>query len=261
MCIRDSGEGARVVGVAVLALEPHEAADRQPVERVDGLAAVTHDLCSRREADPEFVDADAEEARQHEVAELVDDDERAEDEDEEEDRDRPLDDRHVSSYAGRSPAVPGALNVARTSRSSATRSSYPGACPAPIPMRATASSRRRGIPGKSSVPARNRATATSSAAISAAVARDPSSPASRAIRSAGKRDSSGARNSSRPAATRSGATAGDGRRNGYVIAYWVGSRMSGVPSWALSEPSTKRTAEWTTDWGWMTTSIAGYATP
>ena len=35
--------------------------------------------------------------------------------------------------------------------------------------------------------------------------------------------------------------------------------MSGVPSWALSEPSTNRTAEWTTLCGWMTTSIASYA--
>ena len=35
-----------------------------------------------------------------------------------------------------------------------------------------------------------------------------------------------------------------------------GVRMSGVPSWALREPSTKRTAEWTTLCGWITTSIA-----
>ena len=34
--------------------------------------------------------------------------------------------------------------------------------------------------------------------------------------------------------------------------------MSGVPSWALSEPSTNRTAEWTTLCGWTTTSIASY---
>ena len=27
--------------------------------------------------------------------------------------------------------------------------------------------------------------------------------------------------------------------------------MSGVPSWALSDPSTKATAEWTTLWGWI----------
>ena len=48
-----------------------------------------------------------------------------------------------------------------------------------------------GMPAKSSVPARKRATATSSAAMSAAEARGPSRPASRAIRSAGKRVSSG----------------------------------------------------------------------
>ena len=53
------------------------------------------------------------------------------------------------------------------------------------------------MPGKSRVPSRNRATATSSAAISAADARLPVRPASRAMRSAGKRVSSGARKSSR----------------------------------------------------------------
>ncbi len=111
------------------------------------------------------------------------------------------------------------------------------------------------MPPKESVPPRKRATATSSAAMRAAVARDPTRPASRAIRRAGKRASSGARKSSCPAATRSGAGAGDARRRGYVIAYWIGSRMSGVPSCALSEPSTKATAECTTDWGWTTTSI------
>ena len=36
--------------------------------------------------------------------------------------------------------------------------------------------------------------------------------------------------------------------------------MSGVPSWALREPSRNRTAEWTTLCGWMTTSMASYAT-
>ena len=36
--------------------------------------------------------------------------------------------------------------------------------------------------------------------------------------------------------------------------------MSGVPNWAFREPSTKRTAEWTTLCGWMTTSIASSPT-
>ena len=66
------------------------------------------------------------------------------------------------------------------------------------------------MPGKSSVPSRKRPTATSSAAMSAADARGPAIPASRAIRSAGKRASSGARKSRRAAAMRSGAAAGEG---------------------------------------------------
>ena len=89
-----------------------------------------------------------------------------------------------------------------------------GSRPAPVPNRATAASSRRGMAWKPSVPSRNRATATSSAAISAAEARGPIRPASRAIRNAGKRASSGARNSSRPVAMRSGGAAGDGRRSG-----------------------------------------------
>ena len=111
------------------------------------------------------------------------------------------------------------------------------------------------MPLKSRLPPRNLATAISSAEISAVLARGPATPASRAIRRAGKRSSSGARNSSRPAEIRSTAAAGEGIRSGYVSAYWMGSRMSGVPSWAFTEPSTKCTAEWTTLCGWMTTEI------
>ena len=96
-----------------------------------------------------------------------------------------------------------------------------------------------GCPSKSRVPSRNRATATSSAAMSAAEARGPAMPASRAMRRAGNRSRSGARKSSRPAAMRSGGAAGDGRRSGWVRAYWMGSRISGVPSWAFREPSTE----------------------
>ena len=70
------------------------------------------------------------------------------------------------------------------------------------------------MPGKSSVPSRNRATATSSAAISAADRARPVRPASRAIRSAGKRSSSGARKSSRAGGDEVGGAAGDGRRSG-----------------------------------------------
>ena len=116
------------------------------------------------------------------------------------------------------------------------------------------------MPLKSRLPSRNRATATSSAEISAALASGPETPAARAIRNAGKRSSSGALNSSRPAAIRSTAGVGEGSRSGYVRAYWMGSLMSGVPSCAFKEPSTNCTAEWTTLRGWMTTDMAEKAT-
>ena len=83
----------------------------------------------------------------------------------------------------------------------------------------------------------------------------PQTPASRAIRSAGKRAGPARGTPAGPAATRSG---GGSRRRpavGVRQAYWIGSRMSGVPSCALREPSTNWTAEWTTLCGWMTTSI------
>ena len=50
-------EGARVERLALLALEADEAADGQPVERVDGLLAAMQDERPRREADAELVDA------------------------------------------------------------------------------------------------------------------------------------------------------------------------------------------------------------
>ena len=132
------GERARVVGVAVLAVEADEAADRQPVQGVDRLALRPQDLRARREADPELEDADPEEARHQEVPDLVDHHEAAEDEDEEGDRDRALEDGHALPYAAGPVAVPravaGAANAARTSASRATSSSTPGAWSRPGPI-------------------------------------------------------------------------------------------------------------------------------
>ena len=86
-------ERPRVVrSVAVLTLELHEAADRQPVQRVDGVADIADDLRARRKADAELEDADPEETRDHEVAELMDDHEDPEDPEEEDDRDERPDD-------------------------------------------------------------------------------------------------------------------------------------------------------------------------
>ena len=68
------GERARIVGVvAVLAFELDEAADRQPVERVEGLALRAQDLGPRREPDAELEHPDVGEPGDDEVAELMDD--------------------------------------------------------------------------------------------------------------------------------------------------------------------------------------------
>ena len=72
-------EAARVVRLALLPFEAHEAADGQPVERVDRLLALVQDARARREADAELVDPDAGAARDDEVAELVDDHEHDQD--------------------------------------------------------------------------------------------------------------------------------------------------------------------------------------
>ena len=98
------------------------------------------------------------------------------------------------------------------SQSRATSSSTSGAASPAVAEPRHRRLQQRGMPVKSSVPSRKRATATSSAAMSAADARGPWRPASRAMRSAGNRLSSGARKSSRPMAARSGAAAGDGWR-------------------------------------------------
>src|SRR4029453_6186985 len=133
-----------------------------------------------------------------EVPDLVDDHEHAEDEDEQDDRDEGLDEPGHAVAPNASVA-----NWARSSRWRAASSSTSGSDEPVRPYRSTAASSRAGMPVKPSVPSRNRATATSSAATRAPDARGPLRPASRAIRSAGKRPSSGARKSSRAVASRS----------------------------------------------------------
>ena len=41
----------------------------------------------------------------------------------------------------------------------------------------------------------------------------------------------------------------------------MGSLMSGMLRWALTEPSTNSTIEWMMLWGWMTTSMFSQGTP
>jgi hypothetical protein len=109
------------------------------------------------------------------------------------------------------------------------------------------------MPVNGSRPARKASTATSSAALSRTGASPPASPAAYARARAGKRTVSGASKVHWPRSGRG--ESGTGGRAGAVIAYWIGRRMSWGPTWALMEPSRNRTRPWTSDCGWITTSI------
>ena len=62
----------------------------------------------------------------------------------------------------------------------------------------------------------------------------------------------------RGAGSRAGRACGSApsQRSGHEKAYWIGSRMSVTPSWAMTDPSVSSTSEWTIDCGWTTTSMA-----
>jgi len=195
---------ARGRRVLFFALEAHEAADGQPVQGVFRLVVVAQHLGLRREAKSELQNANPNQAGDQEVAELVDQ----------------TSGTRITSRSGTARtqnSSPSRL-IVRLRETGARRRRSRRADPVWVrrlsltePLDGAASS--RGIPLKSSVPPRNRATATSSAEIRAVLARDRNTgfagnPQGR------KRSSSGARNSRRPAAIRSTATAGEGKRSG-----------------------------------------------
>ena len=49
-----------------------------------------------------------------------------------------------------------------------------------------------------------------------------------------------------------------GSRSGYESAYWMGSSISGRPSWAMIAPSWNSTSEWMIDCGWIQTRSRSY---
>ena len=60
----------------------------------------------------------------------------------------------------------------------------------------------------------------------------------------GKVSRSGLAKVSWPAANRSSSSAGPATRSGQEGAYWMGRRISGAPSWAITLLSQYSTAEW-----------------
>ena len=101
--------------------------------------------------------------------------------------------------------------------------------------------------------AKNSPTASSLAPFKMAQAVPPSVAASSARRRQGKASRSGAAKVRGGQASRSRGSAGFTPRLGYVMAYRMGRRISGVPSWASTAPSRNSTREWTMDWRWITT--------
>ncbi len=184
------GEGARVDRLALLPLQPHEAADGQPVEGVDRLLAAVEDARAGREADAELVDPHAAAAGHDEVAELVDQHEGTRMASRRTMLIEPsrISGDHSTGIAGSVGAPPPRRAPPRRGRSAPRRRAR--RCPSP--KRSTARLDQARDAREASVPSRKRSTATSSAAMSAAVARGPARPAARAMRRAGKRASSGA---------------------------------------------------------------------
>src|SRR5690606_25236073 len=95
-----------------------------------------------------------------------------------------------------------------------------------------------GIAVKAICPARKAATATSLAALRAAGKSPPLAAACWARRRQGKRSRSGASKSSRARPTRSRGSTPEAMRSGQARAWAMGVRISGLPSWASTEPST-----------------------
>ena len=166
-------ERAWVVRVAVLALEPDEAADRQPVEGVEGLALASARTFARggKPIPNSWTRTPARRAVMKWPSSWIDH-EHAEHEDEDDDRDQRS--GEIESERVSDQATAPVAKAARTSASRATRVVDVGGL-VRLPRRSARRPPRAGAgcPGSRALPARKRATATSSAAISAAVAREP----------------------------------------------------------------------------------------
>ena len=93
------------------------------------------------------------------------------------------------------------------------------------------------------------------AALNTAVRSPPASPAARATEIAGNVASSTGSKVQVCARAKSSGVEAPGTRSGQPRASAMGSFMDGGEALATVAPSTKVTAECTTDWGWTVTSI------
>src|SRR6185436_730114 len=116
------------------------------------------------------------------------------------------------------------------------------------------------MPVKGSRRSRKASTATSLAAFSTAGAVPPARSASYAKPRHGKRFRSGLSNERLLMAARSSGVAPESMRSGHARACAIGTRMSGLESCAIIEPSWYSTSECTMLCGWISTSMRSGAT-
>src|SRR5690606_37411172 len=192
---------------------------------------------------------DAEALGGHEVPDLVERDRDDEPDDEDEDADEEAHRVPASSRARCRAQASAAWTVARSRLAAGTPSCSARTC-----------SRMSVMASKLSRPTRKAATHSSLAALRTAGWVAEAAAAWRARRTPRKvSSSSGSKVQLVASSQRHAATARWGRA-GQDWASAMGRRMSGGDAWAMVEPSTNSTIEWTTDCGWTTTVMSSTAT-
>src|SRR5439155_585785 len=247
------GPGVEPVGVGEVARlhasHAHVAEDREGADRVHRAAARRRPELGAG-ADRKLDHAHLEQLGEREVACLVGRDE---------DQEHACDPDHDQKAAHARLTLPNfSLTSARAQRSASRISGRLLPQPANA-ARVRSTVRTMALNGMSR--ARNAFTASSLAAFKTAGWPPPVAAASRARRTLGNRASSRSWNSRPLSSARGVGGTASGRRSGYASATAIGRRMSGLPSWALNEPSTNSTREWTTLCGWMQTVILSRAMP
>ncbi len=226
----------------------HEAAERDPVQGV--ARSAEHDRAdARREADAELLDGHAGPLGDREVTDLVDHDQ---DDDDRQEGDDGEDDVHQAVAS-----IPSSVSSAvRTSASSSWMASEVRLDVIPPSVDRRCDRRRDAGEGEGAAEEGRDRDLVGGVDDRSAVAAGLGRGAHRGVRREAGRARAGRRSAAASPRGRM-CRPGPAWRSGYDSANWIGSRMSGRPSWALYEPSTNSTREWTMLPGWSTAAILG----
>src|SRR5439155_486751 len=253
------GSGQKLAGitqeafVGILPKHLHVAAERQQRQPVVGVPPLDSEQ-TWSEADGKDLHLDAEELGHDEMAQLVDQHQRPQEKRKGQKGLRIQERVHAATPFIRICSAR-RREASSASRIVASESAATGWCSS------RTFSMVRGMSKNFARRARNAPTATSLAALRATGAVPPASNAPMATPRQGKRRRSGAQNSRAGAVDRSSQAKGDSQRSGKVRAYWIGPRISGVPSWQMTEPSLISTRECTRLCGWRRTWILADSIP